>query len=480
MTTRMTAISVGVLSLLGGAAFVVPYETNAPGPTAVARHGVLVEQLVEPGTVSSGRLFLYGSSISGAQAKILEIVPEGRLVSPGDVLLRFDASGFEQNLARDEAAHRQAEAEQRQAQEELRLERLRAEGDLVEAQQQVGYAQSELANQTEGKGRLALAEVEAAFADATREVARTRATYADMQPMLNRGFITRVELDAADQARRRAEEQLRLAELRRDVMVEYERPAASARSKADVDDARQALSRERETVKARVAGREAAVQAATSRVDEIRARIGLLRDQIARCIVRSDAAGMVVYRDLFFGNDKRKPQVGDEVWSNQPLIALPDVGQLTVETRIREIDLHHVSVGSPVRVTVQAYPDLRLRGRIGLIGALAASDPARAGTKFFPVTVVLEEADSRLRTGMSAQVEITVATREGATLVPVHAVFDVAGRSTLYVLDHRRRVVARPVDVAAQNDRDAAIAAGVSAGETVLLADPRASSPAQQ
>ena len=188
-------------------------------------------------------------------------------------------------------------------------------------------------------------------------------------------------------------------------------------------------------------------------------------------MVRSDAAGMVVYRELFFGNDKRKPQIGDEVWSNQPLIALPDFSQLTVDTRIREIDLRHVAAGRRVKVTLPAYPGFELSGKISLIGALAEQDPARAGTKFFPVVVSLDGHDARLRTGMTAQVEIHIATIANTMLVPAQAVFDVDGHPAVF-LGGGRRPVAREVIVSAQNDRDAAVA-GVSAGEVVLLVDPR-------
>lgn len=465
------AASICMLSVVGIAAL-APGRGQPVGPTAIVRVGALAETLVEAGTIGSSRLLLYGSSISGVQAKIAEIVPEGSTVAPGDVLVRFDTTPFQQNLAREEAALRQAEAELLRLREELRIERLRAEGEVAQATAQIGYAQSDLANQLEGKGRVAIAEVEAAEGEAVREVERARVTFEDMRPMLAKGFITRLELDRAEQALKRAEEQLRLSGLRREAMVGFERPAASARSRTDLDAAQQALTRQKETAKARLNGHEAAVRAASSRIDEISARASLLHDQIARCVIRSDAAGMVVYRELFFGNDKRKPQIGDEVWSNQPLIALPDFSQLTVDTRIREIDLRHVTVGRRVKVTLPAYPGLELSGKISLIGALAEQDPTRAGTKFFPVVVSLDGHDARLRTGMTAQVEIHIATIANTMLVPVQAVFDVDDHSTVFVM-RGRRPVAREVRVAAQNDRDAAVAGGVSAGEVVLLVDPR-------
>jgi HlyD family secretion protein len=467
------AASLAMVFLASAALFVVPRPAAPPGRTATVREGTFRETLVEPGTLSSSRLLLYGSSIAGVQVKIVEIAPESQVVKPGDVLVRFDSTTFEQNLAREEASLRQAQSELLRAREELRIERLRLQGESAQAHQQVQYAQAEVANQTDGKGRVQQAELEAAEADAARELQTAKAQYEDMQPLLARGFITRLELDRAEQGWKRAEEQLRLAQLRREAMAGFERPAATARSKAELDAAQEDLVRQQESARARISEHEAAVGIAQSRIDEIAARATLLRDQIARCVVRSEAAGMVVYRELYFGNDRRKPQVGDEVWSNQPLIALPDTAQLTVETRIREVDLHHVRVGGPVAVTLPAYPDLAIDGSISLVGALAEPDATRAESKFFPVTVALHSEDPRLRTGMTARVSIEVASLPRATLAPVQAIFDVDGRPSVFVLAGKRPE-ARQVEIVAENNHEAAIADGVAPGDVVLLADPRA------
>jgi HlyD family secretion protein len=472
--TKTTLTVMLALPALGATAWLTPRHRQAAGPVAVARQGALTERLVESGTVSSARLLLYGSSISGVQVKIAELAPEGQAVAPGDLLVRFDSTVFEQNLAREEAALRQAEGELSRAGDELRIERLHGLAEAAEIEQQVSAAKSDLSDQTDGKGRVTVAEVEAAENDAAAEVDRARATVEDMRPMLERGFITRTELDRAEQALRRSEEQLKLARVRREAVVVYERPAAIGRARTGLDSAQQAVSRQRETGTARLAEREAAQRIAASRIDEIRARVALLRDQIAHTTVLAEASGMIVYRELFFGNDKRKPQVGDEVWSNQPLMALPDSARLTVETRIREIDLHHVATGSHVNVKVPAYPGLELAGTVTLVGALADQDPSHAGAKFFPLTVTLDGGDDRLRVGMTAEVEIETATISQAVLVPVQAVFDVDGRPTVYV-GAGSRVGAREVAIAAENEREAAVVSGVAVGESVLLSNPHAS-----
>lgn len=463
--------SAGAVALLLGVAALVPRHLSPEAPTALVTREPFEETIVESGTIGAERLMIYGSSIAGAQAKIVEIVPEGAAVHAGDLLVRFDASGFEQALARERAALGQAEAGLLGAREELRLDRLRAEGELDAARGEVSHAEHSLVNQLEGKGRLEIAEADLAAADAARELERARTAVGDLKPLLAEGFVTRAEVTQAEQALARAEEQQRLADARRDTLVKYERPAATSLARSEVASAHDGLARQRETAAARRSEREAAVTSAVSRVDEIRARVAILEQQIASTTVRAAAPGLVVYRDLYFGSDRRKPQVGDEVWPNQPLIAVPDSSQLTVETRIREIDLHRIAASQRVAVTVDAYPDIRLPASVMLVGALAEDDAARAGTKFFPVTIKLLAADARLRTGMTAQVEIEVKSIPRALTVPLQAVID--DRGTTYVLiDRRGTIERRTVKLAGANDMRAALAGGVAEGERVRLVDP--------
>jgi HlyD family secretion protein len=212
-------------------------------------------------------------------------------------------------------------------------------------------------------------------------------------------------------------------------------------------------------------------------VEEARGRIAVLRDQIDRATIRAEGPGLVVYRDLYFGNDHRKPQIGDEVFPNQPIIALPDSSQFVVETRIREIDLHKVTASQRVQVRVDAYPDLRLQATVESIGALAQEDTSRAGTKFFPLTIKLLATDPRLRTGMTAGVEIQVSSLASAVVVPLEAVFGERDRSYV-VVNRRGRSERQPVKIAAANEFEAAVAEGLKADDIVLLVDPTvASSP---
>jgi HlyD family secretion protein len=448
-------------------------------PSAIAVEQPFREVLLETGTVGAARMMVYGSTLSSGSTKIIELVPEGTAVRPGDLLVRFDSGGFEQARSREMAALQQAGADLQRAREDLRLELLERDAHVDGARQQIARAETDLASEERGRGEVALMEARSAATEATAEAARARAAVDDLRPLLAAGFMTRAELDRAEQAQRRADDLRALADARLAALVKYERPAAINRSRAALATARDGLGRESQAADARVAQQRAAVAIAEGRVSEIAARVRALEEQIAKTSVRADAPGLVVYRDLFFGSDRRKPQVGDEVWPNQPVIALPDSGSLIIETRVRESDLHRVTSSQRVWVGIDAYPGLRLAATVGLVGSLAAEDPSTAGAKFFPVTVRLAQGDARLRPGMTARVEIEVASLARAVVVPIEAVFGDATLRYCAALENGR-VVRRPVTIAAENASSAAIASGLAAGARVLLVDPWRTQAARQ
>ena len=226
-------------------------------------------------------------------------------------------------------------------------------------------------------------EAETASADAARELAHARTTYQDMEPLLAEAFVTRAEFDRAEQALRRAEDRQRLAAARLTALVTFERPAATSQARSELSAARGALDRQGQSRRGarRVTTGDRGPGGKPDRRDRGACRHPRRPDR--RATIRAQGPGLVVHRDLFFGTDQRKPQVGDEVFPNQALIALPDSAQMIVDTRIREVDLHKVVASQRVEVRVDAYPDLRLPASVALVGALAQEDATRAGTKLF-------------------------------------------------------------------------------------------------
>jgi HlyD family secretion protein len=359
------------------------------------------------------------------------------------------------------------------AQQDLKLQAIQNQEELAAARQKVERSRLELADVKDGKGRLHEDEAANAVGNAERDLDKAIGAHEDLKPLLAEGFITKQELDRAAQVVARAREDLELAKKRRDALVQFGRPLELSQAESEATLTRESARQMEAAASYRIEQKKAAVNAGESRMAEATAKLALARQQLARTEVRADVPGIVVYRDVFFGSEQRKPQVGDQVWANQPLLILPDISKMVVETRIRETDIHKVEKNQNVTVHVQAYPDLRLSGRVTLVGTLAQEEKERRGVKFFGVTIQIEESEPRLRPGMTAAIEIEVERRPKALRVPLEAVFERDGRHLCYVATHRG-LVARDVVLGPSNRDFVVIEKGLRAGDRVALRDPSA------
>jgi HlyD family secretion protein len=468
------AAAAGVAVLLAG---VLAAKSLAPRPlpegmvvSPVHKGGFRVT-LAESGTLQALRSVTYGSSIQSNQAKIVGLVPEGKLVQKGDLLILFDAAPFEEEIRRSQAAHDQAQAEFQQAQQELNIQEVQNREELAAARQKLERSRLELQDVQEGKGRLREEEAKAAVANAERELKKAKDAHDDLEPLLAEGFITRQELDRAKQAVDHAQEELALAKRREEALLQFGRPLEVSHAKSEAQLRQEGMRQLEAAANFRLEQKRAAMTGAQSRIQEAASKLALAREQLARTEVRADVPGIVVYRQVYFGSEQRRPQVGDQVWANQPLLILPDVSKMVVETRVRETDVHKVTNNQKVTVTVDAYPDLRLTGLVTLVGTLGEEEKDRRGAKFFGVTVQLDGQEPRLRPGMTARVEILVEERADALYVPVDAVFEREGRTVAYVA-RRRGIEEREVVLGPSNANFVVVEKGLEAGDQVCLRDP--------
>jgi HlyD family secretion protein len=469
---RRAIVPGGLMLVVVAAGSFVLSRSEDSALVAAAQKGPFEVKIVEGGTLQALRSVTYSSSIPGSQAKILSIVPEGTQVAVGDVLVKFDREPFAEELERSKAQLAQAEAELVKADQELKLLRIASQEELTESKDKLRLSELELQSVIEGKGKLAEAESAAQLAQAERELQKAESSFEDLKPLLAEGFITKLELDRAQQAVDKAKEDLDILRIKHRTYMEYTRPAEVEASRAALANSKEGVRQTERASSYRLSQAEAALKLAESKHAELVSRVEAQSQNLEQCEIRATVAGLVIYKEVFFGSEKRKVQVGDQVWPNQPLIMLPDLSKMVVESQVRETDIYKVEKNQRVVISVDAYPELELRGEVDYIGTLAQEDEALNGGKYFTVTILVEEADQRLRPGMSARVELLVERLASAVYVPLEAVFERGGKHYCYVVNGRSPE-AREVLVGPSNENHIVIENGIEPGERVLLGDPK-------
>ena len=153
------------------------------------------------------------------------------------------------------------------------------------------------------------------------------------------------------------------------------------------------------------------------------------------------------------------------------LFRIGDFSRIAARATADEIDVIKLKAGQTVTATGNAFPGLELPGVVGEVSAEA--DPTRRNEAVFNVSFLLDRLDdevhAQVRSGMSAKLEVVSYDNPDALMVPIAAVARRGGRHWLRVLDGDGEPRDREVTVGPTTLREVEIAAGLAAGETVVL-----------
>lgn len=198
------------------------------------------------------------------------------------------------------------------------------------------------------------------------------------------------------------------------------------------------------------------------------ARAANLRDKLDKTIVRAPHDGTLLLRDLTEGQviTSAAAQNGGTM-----LGEVADLSLLMIRTNINEIDVARLKVGDTARVRVDSMRTVALGGSIKRISTSALETGADR-TRVFPVDVIIDEADERLRPGMSATAIFTLARVEDTLAVPLNAVFATADGARYVFLAKGETFVVHQVEVGIADTRFIQILSGINMGDDLARTRP--------
>lgn len=164
-------------------------------------------------------------------------------------------------------------------------------------------------------------------------------------------------------------------------------------------------------------------------------------------------------------------RVGDAAYPGQLIAELVDTSGVEVTAKLPEIDRANVAPGQIVDVFVDGRPDATLRGKVRTISSVASRQIFEAGARRFDIAFDLTEGGRLLNPGVSAALAIAGQSFDGAFHLPRSAIFEVAGKPSVYLKTSAGFEV-REVKVVARTD-SLAIVEGLDVSAEVALVDPK-------
>jgi HlyD family secretion protein len=172
-------------------------------------------------------------------------------------------------------------------------------------------------------------------------------------------------------------------------------------------------------------------------------------------------------------------QSEDVLQAGTPLIELGDPTNLEVVVDILTSDAAPIATGMPVQISMGnggGQGAVTMQGRVRLIEPAAFTKVSALGVEEQRVNTIIElteqtQKSSSIGDGFRVDVRILVQAIEGATKVPVSALYPVANRSGVFVFEGGR-ARQKLVDIAARSGAEASVAQGLEPGAEVIVYPP--------
>ncbi|WP_269524419.1 efflux RND transporter periplasmic adaptor subunit [Coraliomargarita parva] len=196
------------------------------------------------------------------------------------------------------------------------------------------------------------------------------------------------------------------------------------------------------------------------------ARLEDAEDDLSKTTIIAPHDGVVTLLDVV---DGEVISGATSVSNGTEILTIAELKELFMEAKINEVDVERLHLGQEARLRFDAIPDFSLKGKISVIALSARKEN---NVRVFPIEVVFEASDNRVRPGISATVDIPIDSVSDAVSVLLSAVFnDDEGES--YVFVQKGEGWDRcPVEVGISDLQHVEIRSGLSEGDVVALSRP--------
>ncbi len=473
VTITISAIAFVLMAIFVARSLIHPTNAISDAQLAKVARGNLDIRVQTVGVLDAARTHMVSSAVRGDKGKIISLVKDGTAVTKDEVLVRLDPTPFETEVHRLGGEVRSLVASVASAKQMLEWEKNQMEREIQTAEYNKTVAELELRRLVEGEGPLQLAQYKSELDKAKDEFNRYQAYIVELDKLQDQGFANPNELTLARQKVEQLSELYKTARQRYESYKEHVLPTSIESARAKVDKAAMEIEQLKKGTTFKVARAEAVLDEVQGKLDTFQASHRQALAELKKTTIRAPFSGIAILYETFRDGQKRKPRVGDRVWQNQPLLYLPDISTMIVNTQIREVDLHKVAMDQPCLVRVDAYPETVVRGKVTLIGMLATERfESGIGEKYFQLTITLAGENHRLRPGMTARITVDSADAAQVLFVPVHAVFYDGPRTFCYRMTKDGKFQEMDVVLGRQNEDAVEIITGLEEGDRVSLFKP--------
>lgn len=203
--------------------------------------------------------------------------------------------------------------------------------------------------------------------------------------------------------------------------------------------------------------KEADISYYQAEVNRAQASLDLANKQISDATLKSSIDGVI---------SKVNFKIGETAGPTTAAISLLSLGNFQIETDISELDIAKIKQGDPVEITFEAISEEKI-----FLGKISSIDPAekiKDDDIYYRAVIVLDEENSDIRSGMTADIDIITNFKSEVLLVPSRAIMRDGRAKKVRILKENDKIETVDVSVGIEGSETVEILSGIKEGDRVV------------
>jgi HlyD family secretion protein len=142
------------------------------------------------------------------------------------------------------------------------------------------------------------------------------------------------------------------------------------------------------------------------------------RTNLAKTVIRAPMTGKIVRKNIEQGETA---VIGTMNNPGSLLLTIADLPEMEAVVTVNETDVPSIKLGDPATLEVDAFPGVKLNGKVTRIGNSAIQSTISSEAVDFEVRIGIDSPPDNLRPDLSTTADIVTAERKGVLTVPIIA-----------------------------------------------------------
>lgn len=192
-----------------------------------------------------------------------------------------------------------------------------------------------------------------------------------------------------------------------------------------------------------------------AQINQAQAALASANHQLTNTSINAPIGGMIT---------QKIANTGEMASPGVPLLIIKDISIVKIKSAISENLIKYASIGKPVKIKLEAYPDKSFNGTIQQIGSTV--NPT---TRTFELEIHVSNQNRLIRPGMFARVGMILDHHKNVLTIPAESIFNKGEDSYTYIVKNNTAHLSPKLTLGISDMEKVEVSKGVSYGQEVVI-----------